>query len=57
MGRVEPWPLAEARKELGPYADAIALDQRFSGARARRLLGWTLSASSIFEELEDGSYG
>lgn len=55
-GRVEAWPLEEAREELGAYADALALDQRLSGARARRALGWSPSAPSVFEELERGSY-
>ena len=55
-GRVEAWSLEEARKELGTYADALALDQRLSGEKARRLLGWVPSAPSIFEELERGSY-
>lgn len=55
-GRVEPWPLAEAREELGTYADALALDQRLSGEKARSLVGWNPSAPSVFEELERGSY-
>lgn len=33
-------PLAEARAKLGPYADALALDQRIRSPRARAL-GWT----------------
>jgi nucleoside-diphosphate-sugar epimerase len=32
--------LAQARTMLGPVADAIALDQRMTAARARRELGW-----------------
>lgn len=55
-GRVEPWPLREAREELGDYADALALDQRFSGEKARRAVGETPSAPTVFEELEGGSY-
>lgn len=55
-GQVEAWPLAEAREELGIYADALALDQRLSGEKARRALGWNPSAPSVFEELEHGSY-
>jgi len=55
-GQVEAWPLAEAREELGIYADALALDQRLSGEKARRALGWSPSAPSVFEELEHGSY-
>ena len=55
-GRAELWPLEKAREELGNYADALALDQRLSGEKAWRLLGWTPSAPSVFEELERGSY-
>lgn len=32
--------LEEARAEMGPIADAFALDQRISNARARTQLGW-----------------
>ena len=56
-GRVEPWPLHEARGELGDYADALALDQRLSGEKARRAVGWAPSAPTVFEDLESGSYG
>ena len=55
-GRVEAWPLDEELEKLGDHAYALALDQRLSGERARRLLGWTPSAPSVFEELERGSY-
>jgi nucleoside-diphosphate-sugar epimerase len=33
-------PLAEARDTLGAFADALALDQQLSAARAQRELGW-----------------
>ena len=55
-GLTEPWPLDEARRELGDYADALALDQRLSGEKARRVTGWTPSAPTVFEELAGGSY-
>lgn len=55
-GEVEAWPLEAAREELGVYADALALDQRLSGEKARRLLGWTPSAPPVLEELDRGSY-
>ena len=38
--RVEFWPLDEARKSLGAFADALALDQTISGQHARRVLAW-----------------
>ncbi len=53
-------PLAEAHAKLGPYADALALDQRVRSPRARAL-GWTPSLRSVsgniprlFEELRRG---
>lgn len=55
-GTPEPWPLSQARAELGAYADSLALSQRLSGARARRLLDWSPSGPTVFEELRSGSY-
>ena len=53
-------PLAEARKKMGPYADALALDQRVRSPRARAL-GWTPTLHSVagnvarlFEEWKRG---
>ena len=53
-------PLAEARKKLGPYADALALDQIVRSPRARAL-GWTPTLTSVagnaarlFEEWKRG---
>jgi nucleoside-diphosphate-sugar epimerase len=39
-------PLEEARKKLGPYADALALNQRVRGPRARAL-GWSPTLHSV----------
>jgi nucleoside-diphosphate-sugar epimerase len=39
-------PLAEARKKMGAYADALALDQKVRSPRAR-VLGWTPSLRSV----------
>jgi nucleoside-diphosphate-sugar epimerase len=55
-GRTTSWPLEEARKSLGVYADALALDQQASSARARELLGWRPHRPGPLEELEHGSY-
>ncbi|HEX8474660.1 MAG TPA: NAD-dependent epimerase/dehydratase family protein [Pyrinomonadaceae bacterium] len=54
-GRVETWPLDEARKTLGAYADALVLDQQMSGNKAMSLLGWSPQAPSVLEELERSS--
>lgn len=55
-GNFEPWPLNEARQELGVLADALALDQNLSGDRARRLLGWSPSRFGVAKEVAHGSY-
>ena len=39
-GRTQSWPLDEARQKLGPFADALVLDQQASGKKAQRELGW-----------------
>ena len=39
-GKTVSISLAQARAEMGPIADAFALDQRLSSAKARRELGW-----------------
>jgi nucleoside-diphosphate-sugar epimerase len=53
-------PLPEARKKMGPYADALALDQLVRSPRARAL-GWTPTLHSVagnvarlFEEWKSG---
>ncbi|MGI5498865.1 NAD-dependent epimerase/dehydratase family protein [Lentzea sp. CA-135723] len=40
-GRTVSLSLEQAREQMGPIADAFALDQRFTPARARTELGWT----------------
>jgi nucleoside-diphosphate-sugar epimerase len=55
-GRTESWPLEEARKTLGAYADALVLDQQVSAARAHTMLAWKPRASGILEDLRLGSY-
>ena len=54
-GRTVGWPLEEARAELGAYADALALDQQASGARAKAL-GWRPYRPDALVDLERGSY-
>ncbi len=54
-GRTVAWPLEEARKTLGDYADALALDQQASGARSEAL-GWRPEGPDALEDLERGSY-
>jgi nucleoside-diphosphate-sugar epimerase len=39
-------PMTEARKKLGPYADALALDQKVRSPKARAL-GWTPTQAGV----------
>ena len=55
-GRTASWPLDEAREQLGPFADALALDQWVSGKRAEEMLGWRPQTPSVLEDLRRGSY-
>jgi nucleoside-diphosphate-sugar epimerase len=55
-GRVEPWPLEEARKEWGGLADGLALDQKVGSTKAFRLLGWAPKGPSVMDEFSSGSY-
>jgi nucleoside-diphosphate-sugar epimerase len=45
-------PLEEARKELGPMADALCLDQVVAAPRAREVLGWRPRFASFREGAE-----
>jgi len=36
----QSWPLDEARKKLGAFADALAMDQVISSTHSERRLGW-----------------
>lgn len=55
-GRTESWPIEEARKALGGFADALALDQQVSSNRARNVLGWRPREDGILDDLRCGSY-
>lgn len=39
-GDVRQIPLIDARKTMGAFADALAVDQRIDGGKAERVLGW-----------------
>jgi nucleoside-diphosphate-sugar epimerase len=55
-GKTLAWPLEEARKTLGPFADALVLDQQVSSEKAKRELGWLPRGPSVLEDLKTGSY-
>jgi nucleoside-diphosphate-sugar epimerase len=50
-GRVERWPLDDARNSLGPFADALALDQTVSGQHVRRVLAWEPRGPGLIADL------
>ncbi|MBI3209843.1 MAG: NAD-dependent epimerase/dehydratase family protein [Candidatus Solibacter usitatus] len=54
--RVELIPLEEARRSMGPIADALVMDQRIMSTKAGRLLGWGIKTPSVLEEIRTGSY-
>lgn len=51
VDRVESWPLDDARKSFGPFADALALDQAASGQLARRVLAWKPQGPALIADL------
>jgi nucleoside-diphosphate-sugar epimerase len=50
------WPLDEARKELGPFADALSMDQSVRSPWSKEILGWAPKGISFIKDLEGGSY-
>ncbi len=55
-GKIWPWPLEEARKTLGLFADALALDQKISAAKTKQQLDWQPKAAYLVDDLRQGSY-
>lgn len=56
-GGVREWPMEQARSALGPdFAEALALDQRVSGSRARDVLGWRPWRPDALLDVASGSY-
>ncbi|WP_118180394.1 NAD-dependent epimerase/dehydratase family protein [Paraburkholderia phosphatilytica] len=51
--RVEFWPFDDARQSLGPFADALALDQMVSGQRARQVLAWQPQGPGLIADLSE----
>jgi len=51
-GEIRPVPLAEARKTMGDFADALALDQRVDAGKAARLLGWRPRHSGFLDDVD-----
>lgn len=55
-GKTRSWPESEARAAMGPFVDALLLDQRASSAKARELLGWRPDRPGVLDDLTSGSY-
>src|SRR5580692_1357253 len=54
-GRVESVSLEQAREEMVPIADAFALDQQVSSARARDQLGWNPPNRDVLREIAEAA--
>lgn len=50
-GKTVSLSLEEAREQMGPIADAFALDQQLTSAKAQRELGWTPEHTDPLNEL------
>jgi hypothetical protein len=53
-GQVAALSLAESVERMGPIAEAFALDQRVTAARARDQLGWRPAHTDPLAELAEG---
>ncbi|WP_392672801.1 NAD-dependent epimerase/dehydratase family protein [Streptomyces sp. LN785] len=53
-GRIESLTLEQALQRMGPIAEAFALDQQLTAARAHRELGWTPTCLDALADLAQG---
>jgi nucleoside-diphosphate-sugar epimerase len=51
-GEIPLLPLAEARKTIGDFADALALNQHVDSGKAVRLLGWQPRHGGFLDEVD-----
>ena len=51
-GEIPLLPLAEAKKTMGDFADALALNQHVDSGKAVRLLGWQPRHGGFLDEVE-----
>ena len=51
-GKIQYIPLEEAVKEMGPYAECLALDQHVDSSKAMRLLSWTPRHQGFVDGIE-----
>src|SRR5438876_11320990 len=52
QGELRPVPLGEARRTMGDFADALALDQHVDARTAVRLLGWQPRHGGFVDEAD-----
>jgi nucleoside-diphosphate-sugar epimerase len=52
QGEVRPTPLTEARKAMGDFAEALALNQHVDARKAVRLLGWQPRHGGFLDDVE-----
>ncbi len=50
-GRTATWELDEALAVLGPSVQGLVLDQRVSGRKAERVLGWKPQGAPVLDEI------
>jgi hypothetical protein len=48
--------LEEARKTMGPFAEALAASQVITAEKTKQALGWKPSRPGILEDVAQGSY-
>jgi nucleoside-diphosphate-sugar epimerase len=51
-GEIRSLPLIDARKTLGAFADALAVDQRIDGGKVERVLGWRARHRGFVDEAD-----
>ena len=52
QGELRPVPLGEARRTMGDFADALAVDQHVDARNAVRLLGWQPRHGGFVDEAD-----
>jgi nucleoside-diphosphate-sugar epimerase len=50
-GKVQLWPVEEARKVTGPFVDGFVLDQEVVAPFTQQQLGWQPKAPFVTEEI------
>lgn len=50
-GKVQSWPIEEARKVVGPLVDGFVLNQKVVAPQTQKTLGWTAKAPFIDQDI------